>query len=83
MLFMIAITIVIIIISFYKDRKKTIKGLKTAFKKGINIIIPLLTVLIFASLILFFYLQILSRGIYQKEISTATWYLHHFLDRLR
>ena len=48
------ITGIILIISFIKDRKKTLSGLKIAVKKAVKIIIPLVIVLIFVSLVLFF-----------------------------
>lgn len=48
------ITLIILIISFIKDRKKTISGLKIAGKKAISIIIPLVVVLLIVSFVLFF-----------------------------
>jgi uncharacterized membrane protein YraQ (UPF0718 family) len=52
--FFAGITIVFLIISFIKDRKKTVAGLRIAVKKAAKIIIPITLVLLSVSLVLFF-----------------------------
>ena len=54
MIIIIIITLITVIISFIKDRKKTIVGFKKAIRKFSNILIPVLGVLIIVSFVLYF-----------------------------
>jgi uncharacterized membrane protein YraQ (UPF0718 family) len=47
------ITVLVLVLSFIRDVKKTIKGLKIAFKSFGRICIPLLIMLVFVSVILY------------------------------
>ena len=52
MIYLLCLTILLVIISFFFNRKKTLKALKIALKKFLKIIIPLLFMLMILSLVL-------------------------------
>ena len=54
MIYLVIITASIVLLSFMKDRNKTIKGLQIAYKKFLNILAPLVGMLILVSIALFF-----------------------------
>ena len=54
MIYLIIITITLLLISYIFNRKKTIEGLKISLKRFLRILIPILTMLVFVSITLFF-----------------------------
>lgn len=50
--YLIIITVILVSVSFIKDRKKTILGFKQAFKRFLMILFPLLAVLVIVSLLI-------------------------------
>lgn len=71
MIYLAIITFILVIISFFVDRKKTINGFKLAIKKFIFILIPILLVLIFVSIVLFF----ISEDLISKILSNGNKYI--------
>ena len=54
MIYLVIITSIVIAISFFKDKEKTLKGLKLGFKKFSKIIIPFVIMLILVSFAQYF-----------------------------
>lgn len=54
MIYLASITVLLLIISFIKDRNKTIKSFQIAYKKFLKILFPLVIMLILVSISLFF-----------------------------
>ena len=71
MIFLAIITISILLISFIFNREKTIKGLMIALKRFLKIIIPISSMLILVSLVLFF----LPESVISKYLSNGSKYL--------
>ena len=71
MIYLLIISTTLVVISFFIDRKKTINGIKIAIKKFIFILIPILLVLIFVSLVLFF----ISEDVISKFLSNGNKYI--------
>ncbi len=53
-MYLLVITIVLVLASFFFDRHKTVRALRIAVKKFLNICIPLFVVLIIVSFVLYF-----------------------------
>lgn len=71
MIYLAIITFTLVVISFFTDRKKTISGFKLAIKKFIFILIPILLVLVFVSVVLFF----ISEDMISKILSNGNKYI--------
>ncbi len=65
MIYLFIITVILVIISFIFDRKKTLYGLKIALNRFIRILIPLFIMIILVSILLF----LLPESIISKYLS--------------
>ena len=54
MIYLAILTAAVLLVSFYKDKQKTYLALKKAYRKFINMLVPLLFVIIIVSFALYF-----------------------------
>ena len=71
MIYLFIITIILLIISFVFNRKKTIEGLMISFKRFLHILTPIIVMLVLVSIVLFF----LPESMISKYFSNDNKYL--------
>ena len=78
MIYLFFITVVLLLISFIFNRKKTIEGLKVSFKRFLHILTPIIVMLVLVSIVLFF----LPESMISRYFSNENKYLNTLIAAL-